>query len=222
VKLINDTGIVLYRSRFADEDIRTKIFLKTGGKALLSIKSGLKLSSKLKSLTEPFTEADYQLYLPPHSPSGRVIGGRPLQSFQYLKSNVPAFSIASQCCETIELLFPFRGASAQAYDLLQNTLKTLNTPDLPTIEWPLFIFQLIHVLGHGDYSPDIIKSLSPSEKAAFEHWTDRGQPWERHRFPQWSPETAQKIVRIMENQLNFLLPKPLKSRMLAEALVSRA
>lgn len=154
---VSGVGLVLRRERHLEQDLRLTILMRDAGKVKAISKGGQRLSSKLKAIQEPFTEADFQLYLPPHGGYGRLAGGRLVHSHQNLRAHLEAFQLACRCCEVVEALLPARAPSPDVYDILRQSLQVLQTPEphgSPLHEWVLFVVRLLKTLGHGDVSAE--------------------------------------------------------------------
>ena len=157
-------GIVLRRVRHLDDDFKLTVLLRDAGKVMAVSKGGQRMASKLKSVQEPFVEAEFQVFAPPHGVNGRLAGGRLLDSHRALRSNIDAFNIACRCCEVVEMLLPYRAPSPDVYDILRASLQSLQSMDGPALsplhQWVLFVVQILHVLGHGDVSETARRLLS--------------------------------------------------------------
>ncbi len=167
---ISDVGLVLRRVKHMDNDFKLTILLRETGKVLAVSRGGQKMASKLKAIQEPFIEADFQVFAPPHGVNGRLAGGRLINSHMDLRSNIDAFNIACRCCETVEMLLPYRAPSPDVYDILRASLQSLQTTDESTLsplrQWVLFVVRLLQALGHGDVTEMARRLLSeaPLEK----------------------------------------------------------
>lgn len=182
-------GIVLRRARHMDDDLKLTLLLRDAGKVIAIAKGGQRITSKLKAIQQPFVEADFQVFAPTHGVNGRLGGGRLIDSHSEISSNYEAFEIACRCCETVEALLPFRAPSAEVYDILRASLRSLQPVEKPALsplrEWVLFVARLLNALGHGDVSEMERRLLS-------------GAPLER-------------CVAHVDAELEKILPRRLKS-----------
>ncbi|MCG3205462.1 MAG: DNA repair protein RecO [Elusimicrobia bacterium] len=157
-------GLVLRRVRHLDNDLRLTLFLRDVGKVLAISKGGQRMASKLKAVQQPFVEADFHLFLPPHGVHGRLASGRLISSHERLSSHLDAFQMACRCAETVEMLLPFRAPSPEVYDILRQSFQalqgSLNLELSPHRQWVLFVVRLLKVLGHGDMSDQASELLS--------------------------------------------------------------
>jgi DNA repair protein RecO len=162
MKLTTHQGIVIRRIRHLEEDAKLTLLLRDEGKIIATIKGGQKLTSKVRVLQEPFIKADFQLFLPPHGPYGRVIQGRLINSHQGFRTNLLSFQLASQACEIVDMLLPFRAASPETFDLLDHTLHEFEVAPDPIDPWILFALHLFRQLGHGEAPPEILRCVTTS------------------------------------------------------------
>lgn len=150
-------------------------------------KGGQRMKAKLKSLQEPFSEGDFQVFVPPHGHNGRLAGGRLINSHHALRKSYDAFHVACKCSEVIETLIPFRAPSPEVYDILRRSYQALQSSASPQNEWILFVVQVLKSLGHGDVSQQARELLAKS-------------PLDR-------------CLRFVEAELERILPWRLKSEM---------
>jgi DNA repair protein RecO len=188
MSLITTHGIVLRRQRHLENDVRLTLFLRDEGKVIATVKGGQRFGSRLRVFQEPFTHADFQVFLPPHGTYARIIQGKLVDSHHLLRGSVSAFQTACRIVEVMDVLFPFRAPSAEAFDILGSTLQSLRTNPNATIEWIQFLLKLLTVLGHGDHSQDVLRRLDPGD-----------------------PVTIDRCLAFVETQLEHILPKKLKS-----------
>ncbi len=178
---ISGVGLVLRRARHLDNDLKLTILMREFGKVLAVSKGGQRMSSKLKAVQEIFSEADYQVFVPAHGVNGRLVSGRLIGSHEKLRGNYDAFGIACRCCEVVEMLLPFRAPSPDVYDILRESLQSLQSSQSPLHDWVLFVVRILKALGHGDVSEKASQSLvdAPLERcvALVEAELERILPW---------------------------------------------
>ena len=133
-------------------------------KILVVGRGSQKMNSKLKSLQQPLTEADFQVFLPTHGIHARLIGGQLVSSHPLLRKNVKAFGYACKCSEMVDVLVPFRVGTPEVYDILQHAFRSLCLNPIPELEWIQFVVRLLKALGDGDIKRDI-QVLMPSPSA---------------------------------------------------------
>ncbi len=182
-------GLVLRRVRYLDYDFKLTLLLRDIGKVGVVSKGGQKITSKMKAVQEPFTEADFHVYVPAHGINGRLAGGRLVNSHQNLRQQLDVFQLASRCCEVVEALLPYRAPAPDVYDILHASLQRFHAPErhstTPLHEWVLFVVRLLKSLGHGDVSKHALQLLTDA-------------PMER-------------CVSFVEAELEQILPRRLKS-----------
>lgn len=206
--MLTGAGIVIYRAKHLDADHRLTILHQTEGKMIITAKGGQRMNAKLKSIQQPFCISDLHIYIPAHGVYGRLVGGRLLSSHHRIQDSYDRFSVASQCCEVIDLLFPFRAPSPTGFEVLRKTLNNLEFSDDPRLVWLLFNIDLLKALGHGDYVPEIIKFLDPHEQEDIVLWSKTGH------LPSLCESARDESLRTIEDQLEQLLPRPLKTNTL--------
>ncbi|MCB4756698.1 MAG: DNA repair protein RecO [Elusimicrobia bacterium] len=216
MNLHNSPGIVLKRERHLEQDSRIVLFLKDFGKVMTSVKGAQRMTSKLRPLQEPFIEADYQLFLPDHRPHARLISGRLINSHHNIRHNTAAFETASKCCETIDILFPFRAPSPPVYDLLRKTLQSLQATPEASVEWTCFLWHFLKVMGHGDYLPTLLHLSNKTKET-------NGREAPHHLYIDemgisisLSRENLNRCVAFFEDRLEWIMPRKLKSGILAK------
>ncbi len=191
MSLLSGVGIVLRRSRHLEDDVRLTFFSRDLGKLVLIAKGTSKLSSRIRILQEPFSEVDAQIFVPAQGFHARLINGKLLSSHPGLSRTLARFEAAAKCCETVDLLLPFRAAAPDVYDILRGSLQSLQTTEWPQIEWIHYVVRLMRCLGHGDLSAEAEKTLKLGRA-----------------------EDVRRCLSFLEAQLGQILPRPLKSEVL--------
>lgn len=210
VSLLTDRGLVLRRVRHLEDDFRLTLFLREAGKVLAVSKGGRRFSSKLKAVQEPFTEADFHVFLAPHGFNARLITAQLRNSHFALRGSVEAFETASRCCETVDVMLPFRAASPDVFDILQDALTAMCATKQPRREWVVFVVRLMRTLGHGDFSDAVLDVVEPGDRAALQTALRRPPESGAQDFP-LSPVSLGRGTAFVEKQLEQVLPWRLKS-----------
>ncbi len=165
MNLIPGPGLVLRRNKHLETDVHLHLFMKETGKVYATVKGGQRFSSKLKSLQEPFTLAEFQVY-------------RQIQeSHQFLRTDYKSFLVASKCCEVIDALLPFRAPSPDVFDILHHTLQGFQSIPEPERVWIRFVVELLENLGHGDMSKDLNQRSLGYSLAYVESRLESILPW---------------------------------------------
>lgn len=209
MSLANGSGIVLRRVRHLENDARLTLFLREEGKTLAVVKGGSRMTSKLKALQEPFSEADFQVYLPAHGIHARVTGGKLLRTHQNLRRDMGAFHTGARCCEAIDVLVPYRAPSPELYDVLRGTLRALDEGACAPVEWARYAGKLMNALGHGDFRHDILDAAGDAERDALESRLRDDEP-EPGRGG-LSDAALSRAAAIADEHLERILPWQLKS-----------
>ena len=159
-----DMGLILRRSTSLDDDVKVTVLLKTHGKITAIMKGARRSKMKLKTLLEPFTEADYQVFAPGHATQGRLINGSLKNSHSRIRTSVPAFSTACRMCEVIDLLIPQRMPSPEVFDILRLSFRWLDQMCPVQSVWIFFAGRLLKNLGYGDMVDGLMPSVPESER----------------------------------------------------------
>ena len=206
-------GLVLRRSKRAEDDFRLTVFLRDVGKILVLAKGVHGPKSKLRSLLEPFTEADYNLFVPPdNGVSARLAGGKLLDSHQGLRRNYEAYHSAARMVETVDVLVPYRAPAPDVYDILRASLQALSVGRSAPEEWVLFVAHLLPCLGHGDVTERLLALIEPFEREAA--GAALGSPTETDFRVR--PASLDRCQTLVDAELERILPWRLKSDRTAE------
>jgi DNA repair protein RecO (recombination protein O) len=149
--------LVLRRRKHLEYDVKVLVLLRDYGKVAVMSRGAQRLTSKLKALHEPFTEADFQLFATHDGHNGRLAGGRVIDSNVGLRANMQAFTYACRAAEVVDMLVPYRAPSSDVYDILRRSLAALAHEPHPLPAWISFVVQLLKTLGHGDVSEQLKK-----------------------------------------------------------------
>ncbi len=213
MSLLTDHGLVLRRNRSLEDDVRLSLFLRSTGKITVVVRGGRKNQSKLKSLVEPFTEADLQIFLPPHGVHGRLIGGVLLDSHVGLRGRVETFAYASKCAEVVDVLVPHRMPSSDLYDILRWSFHSLKSSAVPELIWMVFVVKLLKSLGYGDISNEILDVNHESDHATLVRYLQDELSILESCVP-ISEKGRGRCIAVANSYLERLLPYPLKSEVL--------
>lgn len=209
-RMRSDYGIVLRRSRHKEDDVRIVLLLRAHGKVESVARGARRVSSKLKSLIEPFSESDIQIFLPGGSVYSKLISGRLISSHLGLRGDYARFSLASQCCETAEILLPYRAPAPDLYDVLRDALVRLESAPDARWEWPLFVVRLFDRMGHGDLLPRILTFL-PDERRSKAEAFFRQTVGGGGSFSDLPEADLQRVSGVIQPHLENVLPWRLKS-----------
>ncbi len=161
---LNGPGLVLRRRKHLEFDVKVLIFLRDAGKVVAISRGGQRLTSKLKALHEPFTQADFQLFATHDGHNGRLAGGRLIDSHIGLRTNPGAFLWASRALEIVDLLIPYRAPASDVYDILRRSLAEFAVQSDVSAVWVSFVAALLKTLGHGDVLEQSAPSLTLVER----------------------------------------------------------
>jgi hypothetical protein len=205
---LDGLGLVLRRAKIGEEDLRLTVLLRESGKLLAVAKGGLRPQNKLRALQEPFTEADFHLFVPSdHGVNARLAGGKLVDSHQGLRTRYDAFETASRTIETVEALLPFRAPAPDVYDILRSALRALSAGQPAAEEWVLFVARLLRCLGHGDVTDRLVALLEPSERETAEAALETSEESALHV----RPASLERCQHLVDAELELILPWRLKS-----------
>jgi hypothetical protein len=201
-------GLVLRRSKREEDDVRLTVLMREAGKILVLSKGGQRPQFKLRALQEPFTEADFHLFVPPdNSVNGRLAGGKLVDSHQGLRGSYEAFHTGSRMLETVDVLVPFRAPAADVYDILRTALRALSSGMPAAEEWVLFVARLLRCMGHGDVTERLLTLLEPSEREVVGAALDSSTETALHV----RPASLERCQTLVDRELEHILPWRLKS-----------
>lgn len=160
-----------------EEDTRLTVLLRDHGKLSVVSRGSMRPGSKLKAVQEPFSEADFQIYVPAHGTHGRLTGGKLIDSHQPLRQRYDCFETACKCCEVVEMLLPFRAPSPEVFDILRQILGSLQMTVDPRQEWVRFVVRMLECLGHGDLSSKVESASMDQSLAVVDEELKQILPW---------------------------------------------
>ncbi len=123
----NLRAIVLWSRRCRDADKIVGFFTREMGRLTARATSAARATAKFAALTEPFVESDIAFYLRPGQVWGKLVGGRMVRSFPGLRVELDRSTAASWVCEIVHRLTPEEQPSPEKFELLSQTLETLET-----------------------------------------------------------------------------------------------
>ena len=151
--VITDEGIVLIRQNFREADRMTCLYTRGLGRVNLRFPSVNKSAGKLKVLSEPFVHAQYRIYIRNGAAVGCVTGGKIESVFAPLRADAAKTKTALHFCELMFRLTPENSPSEEKFELLLDSLRSLEKiPANPALS-PAFILRLMTLAGFGMDKP---------------------------------------------------------------------
>ncbi|MBI4052292.1 MAG: DNA repair protein RecO [Elusimicrobia bacterium] len=191
-------AIVLARKPISESDRWVVLYTEVMGKLHARCTGVQKPAAKLKALTEPFVAGDYRIYLRPGAESGRIIGGKLLQSFPGIRQDLARIQQAYTLCELMSKLTPDHQPNRDKYILLLETLNCLETTPSPWV-LPAYTLRLLSLTGFGATPPHLQRN---------EIWANlQTAPWPS--LACWTSDPAP--LRAIQTELNRLLEQHLDS-----------
>lgn len=157
--IYTDTGVVLFRSPFREADRMISLYTREHGRINVRLPGVCKTQGKLKALSEPFTHAQYRIYVKRGGAVGTVTGGKTESVFPHLRADLKRLTLAMHFCELFMRMTPLHQPSPEKYELL---LKSLTELDLGTPNPAFasaFTLRLMRAAGFGLDHP--VLKISP-------------------------------------------------------------
>ena len=210
-----DFGLILRRSTSHDDDVRVTVFLKANGKITAFMKGARRPHMKLKTLLEPFTEAEFQVFSPGHATHGRLINGSLKNSHAKIRTSIPAFSMACRMSEVIDLLVPQRVPSPELFDILRLSFRWLDQMCSVQSVWIFFAGRLLKTLGYGDLLDGLMPSVPESERDYLRSIISAPIDQTNAGSIELPDRVLDPWTNLIDARLDELLPRGLKSSVLA-------
>ncbi len=149
MNVFSDSGIVLLRQDFREADRIVSIYTREHGRLNARLPGVARPMGKLKALSEPFSCADYRIYIRRGGAIGTVTGGKLNTIFPIIRQSLKRTSLAMHFCELMHRLTPLHQPSPEKFDLLFSSLMEMETGE-PTPAFPAaFTLRLMMLAGFG-------------------------------------------------------------------------
>lgn len=211
-------GIVIRAEDLAEHDKRLILYTKELGKIKANIIGVKKVVSKLRSLTIPFNESRFQIYL--HGTKragarepGKIISGEILVNHSILKEDWDRMIQTSAVCEILDFMTHSFYPNLPEYQLLTSTLNQMETTPNPVLLRCRFALSLLKILGYSMRHHSYWNSFSDNERNLLNQlarWNTQEE--------MFSKESLNCIERITNNYLNTYLPHPLKTEIFRQKM----
>ncbi|MBN1621378.1 MAG: DNA repair protein RecO [Endomicrobiales bacterium] len=203
-------GLVLQTKISSEADKQLTIYTNKWGKIVATAPGAKKITAKLSSATEPLTESEFMIYLTTPNSRAKITGAKILDNFSEIKNDWRKLTIAQCCIEICDKLTPFRSENKLKYELLCKTLKYLEQVKNP---WRIFIAFTLRFLKLSGYSfTEYLKkenfNMNSKERDTIKRLaTLSGKDIDKMR--NFEEESQNRIMKYLNNYLNFYLPRPL-------------
>ena len=157
--VFTDEGIVLFRQPFREADRVACLYTRRHGRVNVRFPSVAKPLGKLKALSEPFSYADYRVYVRRGGVMGTVTGGKTLNVFSRVRADLKRLSLAMHFCELVLRLTPQHQPSEEKFELLLKSLTELEYGEPNPAFAAAFTLRLMRAAGFGLERP--VLKISP-------------------------------------------------------------
>ncbi len=157
--VFTDEGIVLFRQPFREADRVACLYTRRHGRVNVRFPSVAKPLGKLKALSEPFSYADYRIYVRRGGVMGTVTGGKTLNVFSRVRTDLKRLSLAMHFCELVLRLTPQHQPSEEKFELLLKSLTELEYGEPNPAFAAAFTLRLMRAAGFGLEKP--VLKISP-------------------------------------------------------------
>ena len=147
--IFSDNGIILLRQDFRENDRVVCLYTREHGRIHLRFPGVLRAQSKLKAMSEPFTCAEYRIYVRGGNTIGTATGGKILSVFPAVRQDLRRTALALHFCELVYRLTPMHQPSAEKFDLLLSALTELENGPVNSAFAPAFTLRLMMLAGFG-------------------------------------------------------------------------
>lgn len=142
-------GIILFRQEFREADRIVSLYTKSHGRINVRFPGVMRAAGKLKALSEPFSCADYRIYVRRGGTIGTVTGGKLNNIFPSIRKDLKRMAIALHFCELMQRLTPLHQPSEEKFDLLLSALTELEYGELNPSFQAAFTLRLMALAGFG-------------------------------------------------------------------------
>jgi DNA repair protein RecO (recombination protein O) len=200
--IVTTPGIVLSRRPLGESDKLAMVYTRDLGRVALRFVGVLRPRAKLRALSEPFTIADYRLFVKPASEYGKCIGGSLRTVHPSIRADYDKTLMAFHFCELLERLTPYRDPNPRKFDLLEQALSLLGLGggELLPLAYGLRVLDLA---GHRTPPP----SVSDAADWAWLH----DAPLDAAAALRLDTDKLARFRAQLERQLGSLLDWPLKT-----------
>ena len=141
-------GVVLSRRSYGEHGRMISLYTREMGRVSARMAGVDRPKAKLKAFSEPMICAEYRLYLRPGSPWATVTGGKLVDTYPGLRSDLERMLGGLEMCELMLRLTPEHSPSPRKFDLITGFLAAyaeFPAPCLPVA----FGLRLLELLGLG-------------------------------------------------------------------------
>ena len=144
-----DRMIVLLRQDFRESDRMICAYTLEHGRVALRFPGVNKSESKLKALSEPFSQSCARIYMRSNASVGCVTGGKLECVYPLIRKDVKKVEAALYFCELFYRLTPDSSPNPDKFAFLEESLKQLELSPISPAIAPAFLLRLMQLSGFG-------------------------------------------------------------------------
>lgn len=208
--IFNACGVVLWRRDQGEYDRVVALYTPSHGKVHARFGGVNRSAGKLKAVSEPLAWAEYRLHLNPRTQGVRVLGGRLIDSFPRLRTDLPRTLAALSCCEMLSRLSPERDPNPAKYELLVSALSLLDADSSPWVE-TAFGLRLLQLSGYSLRELPVPPAEAPVWDALHES--------PLAELPGWEPAAGRRFSQVVYDHVEAHAERGLRSRQVAAQIL---
>ena len=144
-----DRMIVLLRQDFRESDRMICAYTLEHGRIALRFPGVNKSDSKLKALSEPFSQSCARIYMRSNASIGCVTGGKIESVYPQIRKDAKKVEAAIYFCELFYRLTPDASPNPDKFLFLEESLQQLELSPLSPAVAPAFLLRLMQLSGFG-------------------------------------------------------------------------
>ena len=147
--IFTDSGIILLRQDFREADRVVSVYTREHGRMNARLPGVSRPLGKMKALCEPFTCADYRIYVRRGGVMGTITGGKIHTVFPNIRGDLKRLQLALHFCELLMRLTPLHQPSPEKFELLYTALQSLESTGVHSAFAAAFTLRLMTLAGFG-------------------------------------------------------------------------
>jgi DNA repair protein RecO (recombination protein O) len=162
---INTSGLVIGRKEIGNADKLLTIYTLEFGKVKVAAAGARKTSARLMMATEPLVETEF-MFFTHSSPLRRmkVIGGKLIDLFPILRTDLRRYTIACQVAEVVDMLTYEQIKNEKKYYLIRRTFQLIEDTAHPQRMYTAFLLRFLRLCGYGLQLDKCVMCLSDDTK----------------------------------------------------------
>lgn len=213
-------AIVLRRQNHMEADRKIVLMTKSHGKVTATAKGVRWGKGKLISLVEPFSHIEAQLHAREDRGLATLTGSSLRNSYPRLRTQLASWVSACYVCELTENLSPELLPTPSVFELLVETLETLEESCSQKIVRLAYTIKFLKEIGYGLAEQLKTWNLSDEEIQLYKTLDGSRIATIASPAPTLGPEKTTRMEKKLKQFLEDYLPKPLLSADFQESLFS--